>query len=867
MAYKQYRNRLEKMLNKMSKKQIRQYFTLVVLFEIFYFSDDFLEIADEEDVRYLSPFVCSILIAVLVNLNDDNITLSRLLTRDLIFDCDKYLNLVFNRVNYFDHNRVFAIVLEIAHSLNLSLDRALSFHRTYTHDLDQAYYLNLELAKFITSGADFNQISQFETLSIEFYNLPRKLKSFLRALHKGDANPRISVWADIFEKMLKNNLKLEQNVIDALLALKEKDIDATVAESSEVLYSYIHGGFSDKHEMRLIILGEKGHGKTSFRSRFVDLNKPLPKPEETTEGVDFETYTIPNSEKNTAINFWDFAGDTVTHEAHKYFLTERAVYVIVYGTRQEEQSQISKWIEHIKDFAGINDETKPKIFIVVNLRHDTTTGKNVKVSINEEQLRQNYQDDFDLEFGYMNLESDNQSGGEIYKYRQKIIDYILKLDTKVPKDYMQIYEKVESEKENCFIDVARIKAIIQNVIGEYSDGILMQLHKFAFFFYYPGENGENDNERVLLKPEWITHAVYKIIRYAHEKNGVLTKEEVREALTQEDKISPDRDREFEYKRESMIWIEETLVYFRIAYKKDDKFIFPMCLKMFYDGGKTTLEFNEENSFKAYLSMPPKDVGTREQFPKDIVSSIIINNHKDLVEEDGITLATRTYARFKDENSVVEIKRDDDYLISILGQGKDFEDYTEIVLKYAEKLKKYLIENYSRFKREMPKIEVSYGKDIKNESISQVRQSILEKMQKRFDVKKDLIVYSNFEKTVLSDINEIKNGVKRIESTIFNADMLGKIDEINRQFKTFQEDIKEKIKDEEILDRIEYLEETFDNFLTAVKAEDTEKAKSKFGKFSKCFIEILGEYALEASFGLATGNILPLIKIIKKFLGL
>jgi internalin A len=272
--------------------------------------------------------------------------------------------------------------------------------------------------------------------------------------------------------MLKNNLRLEENEIKAILALEAKDIDATIAESSNVLYGFLHSGISDKYEMRLIILGEKGHGKTAFRSRFVKLNGYFPDKEATTEGVDFEDYKIPDSEKDVTIKFWDFAGDTVTHEAHKYFLSERAVYVIVYGSRKEEEGQLSKWLEHIKDFAEISKGKKPKIFILVNLLRNETTKKDVKVSINENQLKQNYKNDFDLEFDYMNLLHDNEEGGKIADYRRKIEDYILSLDTKVPAEYVEIYERIQDEENNNFIDVCKVRQIVKEVTGNYSPEIL-----------------------------------------------------------------------------------------------------------------------------------------------------------------------------------------------------------------------------------------------------------------------------------------------------------------------------------------------------------------------------------------------------------
>ncbi|MDR0948767.1 MAG: hypothetical protein LBM69_04550 [Lachnospiraceae bacterium] len=764
-------------------------------------------------------------------------------------------------------HRDLTLAFDIAINRNLALDIAKDRNREYdrTFRLELARFMLSNVASKLTfqeiwkKGFTNHDTYQYVTFIESLQKLPNKLEPFKYYLHKGAANARISVWADLFEQMFYK--KLDDNVIKALLTLKEKDIDATVAESSEVLYSYLHSGISNKYEMRLIILGEKGHGKTAFRSRFMNLNGHFPKQENTTEGVDFETFAIPDSEKEVSIKFWDFAGDTVTHEAHKYFLSERAVYVIVYGTRQEN-GEISKWLEHIKDFASIRNGRKPKIFILVNLLRSEATGKDVKVTINEDQLRQNYRNDFELEFDYMNLKYDNEADGKIDTYRRKIEDYILTLDTKVPEDYVKIYDKMENESNNCFIEVPKMKKIITDTIGSYSDEILMALHRFAFFFYYPDEGETNDSNRVILKPEWITHAVYKIIRYAYDHNGVINRKQIQEALRQEDQENPERDREFIYQRESIQWIERTLVHFQIAYESQDKFVFPMCLKLQYDGNKTTFLFDETNSFQVYFTIPMKGTEIRQQLPKDIVSTLIISDHKSLVMEDGITLTARTQARFGNGKAQVEILRLDDYNLYMIGQGNAFEDYAEIVIDYAQKMQKHLIDNYSRFERDMPKITVAYSKDtIEGVPISRVRQSIIDRIQNGFEVKKELSILQMFEKIdrktdLLDNIDRNTSDTNRL----LRSDVLKLFDEMKRQLDILQktvEDYKGK-NTKELQNNTELMVMCLDSFLAASEKNDLAKSKSALVKLGELSGNVLLDGTIKAVFTTAIGTFGPLL---------
>lgn len=74
------------------------------------------------------------------------------------------------------------------------------------------------------------------------------------------------------------------------------------------------------------------------------------------------------------------------------------------------------------------------------------------------------------------MKHDNKLNGGVDLYRRKIEDHILSLDTKVPNDYVKIYEKIASdtdiscsETDRCYLSVSKIKTIINDVIGTYSD--------------------------------------------------------------------------------------------------------------------------------------------------------------------------------------------------------------------------------------------------------------------------------------------------------------------------------------------------------------------------------------------------------------
>jgi hypothetical protein len=473
------------------------------------------------------------------------------------------------------------------------------------------------------------------------------------------------------------------------------------------------------------------------------------------------------------------------------------------------------------------------------------------VDINENQFHQNFENDFDLVFRYINLKRDNEKGGEIDKFRAIIENYILTLDTKVSREFVEIAERIKTDRNNNYISLSRAQEIITSVMGKYDAVTLSLLQKHAFLFYYSDKSELNESEQVVLNPEWITHAVYKIIRYAHEKKGIVTDYDIQQALMQEDEANLDRDNKLRITRESIPYIKNTLVYFQIAYYCDSQFVFPMCLEMQYRGDNTTLEFDEKDSFQAKYIISIEETKIRQQFPKDIVSSMIINNHENLcASDDGkYMLVTRTSARFynKDTNAKVEIVRVDDYNLYLIGKGSDFETYSEIVIEYAEKLQKYLRDNYSKFARAMPDISITYGKDTKQGlSISGVRQSIIDKIQKGYPTKKESILSEQLER--------LENKVINLENFLTN-ELISKTKILYSYFNELKHIMENHYLDSEDLQT--YLE----SYMSAIKENNKEKAKSKIAKLSKLIGETLVSMGVQA----AVGNIPLLIPSINEII--
>ncbi len=96
-------------------------------------------------------------------------------------------------------------------------------------------------------------------------------------------------------------------------------------------------GMDYLYEAKLLIVGEPGAGKTTLTRKIKNPNAPMPGKDETTRGVDIETWRFPQLDKpDFRVNIWDFGGQAIYHATHRFFLTRRSLYVLVADTRKDD---------------------------------------------------------------------------------------------------------------------------------------------------------------------------------------------------------------------------------------------------------------------------------------------------------------------------------------------------------------------------------------------------------------------------------------------------------------------------------------------------------------------------------------------------
>jgi GTPase SAR1 family protein len=115
---------------------------------------------------------------------------------------------------------------------------------------------------------------------------------------------------------------------------------------------------------KLLVVGDETAGKISL-IRFLVHNKPRIPDEKKTQGIELEervdvTQWAPGGD-GIILNIWDLAGQVRTHGTHRFFFSERCLYLLVLQDRREDDRSIDYWLKAI-----LNRVRNVAILIVIN---------------------------------------------------------------------------------------------------------------------------------------------------------------------------------------------------------------------------------------------------------------------------------------------------------------------------------------------------------------------------------------------------------------------------------------------------------------------------------------------------------------------
>lgn len=253
------------------------------------------------------------------------------------------------------------------------------------------------------------------------------------------------------------------------------------------------------YEAKLLIVGEGGCGKTSLANKLINPDYDL-KPETediSTEGIDILDWEFTGTNgKDYKIHIWDFGGQEIYHQTHQFFLTDRACYLLVADDRKENTDHYY-WLQSIQ----LLGKDSP-IHLIQNERGDRTC------TLNTNQLRGEFET---LRDTHRTNLKDNRGLNALKLALQHEIEKLLPRGIPFPNKWLNVRHTLENDSRN-YIDCTDYEATCRrHDITDKSEMATLSrfLHDLGIILHF--QHDPILRHRLILKPNWGTAAVYKIL--------------------------------------------------------------------------------------------------------------------------------------------------------------------------------------------------------------------------------------------------------------------------------------------------------------------------------------------------------------------
>ena len=363
------------------------------------------------------------------------------------------------------------------------------------------------------------------------------------------------------------------------------------------------------YEAKFLIVGEGEAGKTSLAKKIKDENYKLQANEKSTEGIEVIQwhFTLPNG-KDFRVNIWDFGGQEIYHQTHQFFLSKRSLYALVADTRKEN-TDFYWWLKVVELLSD-----KSPVFIIKNEKQDR------QCEVDGGQLRGEF--DNLKEILATNLDT-NRGLAEIKKAIQLYISNLEHVGTPLPKLWVRVRAALENYSPN-YISFEEYCTLCRvNNLTDRKDMLRLSnyLHDLGVCLHF--QDDSTLKHYVILKPEWGTTAVYKVLdnQTVKQKLGCFTKDNLKDIW---------KSGEYADMRDELL---QLMMRFKLCYEipgRRDIYIAPQLLSI----EKANYTWDDRNSLLLRY--------TYTFMPKGILTRFIVETHpwieeQKLVWKSGIVL--------------------------------------------------------------------------------------------------------------------------------------------------------------------------------------------------------------------------------------
>lgn len=377
-------------------------------------------------------------------------------------------------------------------------------------------------------------------------NLQRNqiLEAGARALLDAWANPTTSDRRQLLD--LRGNRNLGGLLAAELL--EQADAQALIAVWRRFREAEAKGELRPLNEAKVLVLGNEGVGKTSLVRYLVD-RVPRDDSEPKTAGIvirrDVPIEDWSAEESGVRLHFWDFGGQEIMHQTHRYFLTRRSLYLVVLEDRREDDRSVYDWLKVIRSRGG-----ESPVLVVINKCDQGTPN----LRLDETSIRAAYPN----VLGFVAVSCKPDSEERIAGLRQQIAGLVsgdprLKhVRDPFPPEQLRVKRAVAVAAEEArYLDRAAFIQLCEAAdepASRITDpalqrSLLQLLHDLGTVVAHGLERERSDAARevTLLDPNWLTEAIYRLLNSKRilDQDGEFGRDEMAAELDPE-RYPPER---------------------------------------------------------------------------------------------------------------------------------------------------------------------------------------------------------------------------------------------------------------------------------------------------------------------------------------
>ena len=327
------------------------------------------------------------------------------------------------------------------------------------------------------------------------------------------------------------------------------------------------------NEIKVVFLGDGEAGKSHTIARLMnDGGEPVGYVDVRTPGIVIKDKVFPVGDRNATLHFWDFGGQDIMHSMHRIFLTERTIYVVLVDASIGNQDERARyWLSNIQSFAK-----DAPVILVLNKLDD-----GLQADVNAVDLYNKYK-------GLKRIVklSAKQYTQERFnrELRDTLLDEIKKtkhLDSPWPIEWLQVKKALEQMDDN-YIHGNKYLEICQKLnVAKHQKPLLRWFHDLGISFCYCDKENGVLEDYVVLKPNWITNALYIILFNEREgaNGGLVPLSTIRSMLGQD---APNKDAikrvipDAYYIGYDVNYVLDIFHVFKLSFRKDEQYeFFPM----------------------------------------------------------------------------------------------------------------------------------------------------------------------------------------------------------------------------------------------------------------------------------------------------